>query len=145
MTEARAIFISLARRTLVTVLFVATGALVFYVTLLTTGDSWKPVWEKHGVSGVIWWAYEHASILTITVLVGLAFACAWMPFDRSLAAISLALFYPIYAMVQIVMGTHTGNLLPLEFIGYLFVLAICLLGHAAGRWAFGRIGQRVSS
>ena len=131
--------VKILRPFMVLLFFATIGLLVFYLTALVTGVSWKPAWEKHGVSGVLLWAYERGSMLTIVVLFGLAFACAWMPFNRFLAAVSLALFYPAYAIVEMIMGTYSGNLLPFEFLGYLLFVLICMLGYAAGRWVLKRV------
>jgi hypothetical protein len=120
------------RSVVVPILFAGIGALVFYVSSLVSGD-WNTVWAHKGTIGALFWAYEHASFFTIGTLFILAFACAWMPFSPLLAAFSLGLFYPIAATVEIVAGTHTGNILPLEFLGYLFILGICLFGYALGR------------
>ncbi len=117
----------------VMLLFAAVGVLVFYLTALAVSD-WRPAWEHDGLRGVIRWTYKSASVTTVIVLFVLAFACAWMPFNRLLAAISLVLFYPAYSLAQILLGTYVGNLLPFEYLGYLFFILVCLAGYILGRW-----------
>jgi hypothetical protein len=131
------------RSALVALLSAAVGLLVFYLTALTSGEPWRPAWEREGAAGVALWAYERASIATVIILFLLALACGWrMRSDRLLAATSLALFYPVFAIARIVLGVHTGNLLPFEFAGYAIFIAICLLGYVAGRWLFKRIPRK---
>ncbi len=122
------------RPVLVILAFAAIGLLAFYLTALSSGEPWAPAWEKDGPSGVMLWAYERASVVTLLVLLVAAFACAWLPFHPLLAAISLALFYPAYAVVRLATGSHSGNLVPFEFLGYLLFIVICLIGYVAGRW-----------
>lgn len=118
------------------------GLLVFYLTALISGEAWRPAWEKDGPAGVILWAYERGSIATVIILFLLATACGWrMRSDRLLAATSLALFYPVFAIARIVFGVHTGNLLPFEFAGYAIFIAVCLLGYVAGRWLSKRMAK----
>lgn len=127
------------RPILVILVFAATGLLAFYLTALGSGEPWTPAWDQNGLSGVVLWAYERASIVTIIVLFILALACARLPFNPLLAAVSLGLFYPGYAILRLVIGKHTGNLLPFEFLGYLLFVVICLLGYAVGRWFSKRV------
>lgn len=117
------------------VVFSGVGLLAFYLTALTTGEPWSPAWESEGMKGVLLWAYERGSIATVVVLFLLALACGWlMPINGLLAAISLALFYPLFAIFRLVSNWHTGNLLPFEFLGYLLFILVCVLGYVAGRW-----------
>jgi hypothetical protein len=126
------------RSVVVAVLFAGVGALVFYVSSQVSGD-WNTVRAHKGTIGALFWAYEHASLFTIGTLFILGFACAWMPFSPLLAAFSLGLFCPIVAMMEIFAGTHTGNILPLEFLGYLFIIGVCLSGYALGRSVFRHV------
>jgi hypothetical protein len=122
------------RPLLVFLVFATVGLLAYYLTALISGEPWGPAWEKDGLMGVVLWAYERGSIVTVVVLFVLAFGCAWLPFNPLLAAISLGLFYPINAIVRVVIGSHSGNLLPFEFLGYLLFIVMCLVGYVAGRW-----------
>ena len=138
MTEsaARHKVMKVLRPILVVLFFTAIGLLAFYLTALVSGEPWSPAWEKDGVSGVLLWAYERASIVTVAVLFLLALTCgSVMPFNRLLAAVSLAFFYPTFAILRIILDGELGNLLPFEFLGYLFFIVVCFLGYAAGRWA----------
>jgi hypothetical protein len=128
----------------VVLFFAAVGLLVFYLTALATGEPWQFAWQKRGLRGVILWSYERGSILTLVLMFGLAFACAWMPFNGLLAAISLALFYPLYAIYELVIDTHMGNLLPFEFLGYLVLIVLCVTGYMVGRWLMKRLGPAAS-
>ena len=126
------------RPALVIVLFAMIGLLVFWLTALTV-EPWRPTWEQEGLVGVALWAYERGSGLTVLVLFVLACACGWlMPFNKLLASISLALFYPTFSLIRLITGSHTGNLVPFEFLGYAVFAAICLLGGLIGR----SIGKR---
>lgn len=128
------------RPVLVVLVFAAIGLLAFYLTALTSGEPWTPAWEKDGLSGVVLWAYERGSIVTVAVLFLLALVCGWlMPFNRLLAAVSLALFYPVFAILRMAFGAQTGNLLPFEFLGYFLFIVVCLLGYAIGRWLSKRV------
>jgi hypothetical protein len=128
------------RPILVILVFAAIGLLAFYLTALTSGEPWAPAWEKEGLSGVVLWAYERGSFVTVAVLFLLALVCGWlMPFNRLLAAVSLALFYPVFAILRMAVGTYTANLVPFEFLGYLFFIVISLLGYAVGRWISRRV------
>jgi hypothetical protein len=118
----------------VILVFASVGALVFFVSSLVSGD-WDTVWERKGTAGALFWAYEHAPLAVFVVLFALGLLCAWMPFNRVLAAVSLGLFYPALAIMQLAAGRHSGNFLPLEFFGYLFTIGVCLLGYVAGRAA----------
>ena len=135
-----AVTIKILRPLLVFAAFTAIGLLAFYLTALASGEPWGPAWEKGGISAVVLWAYERGSIVTVIVLFLLALVCGWlMPFDRLLAAVSLALFYPVFAILRMVLGLYTGNLIPFEFLGYLLFIVICLFGYAAGRWLSKRV------
>jgi hypothetical protein len=88
------------------------GLLAFYLTALLSGEPWRPAWQKDGIVGVILWAYERGSVLTIVALSGLALGCGWSLRSGGLvAAVSLALFYPCFAIVRVIFGLHSGNLL----------------------------------
>ena len=113
---------------------------MFYLTALVSGEPASPAWEKDGISGVILWAYERGSLATFVVLFLLSVLCGWlMPFNALLAAVSLALFYPLFAIVSLVLGLHKGNLVPFEFLGYMLDIVICLLGYGVGRFLAKRI------
>jgi hypothetical protein len=114
--------------------FAAVGMLTFLLTAVFSGESILPAWSSHGLSGVILWAYERGSLATVIVVFILSLVCAWIPIShRLLAAISLSLFYPSYAFVRLLLGTHSGNLLPFEFLGYVFFTGVCVLGYSVGR------------
>jgi hypothetical protein len=132
-------FMKILRPILIFLLFAAVGLLAFYLTALASGEPWEPAWVTNGLRGVLLWAYERASIVTIAVLFMLSIACAWLPFNSLLAAVSLSLFYPVYAILRLIFGGHTGNLLPFEFLGYLLFIVICWLGYALGRWLSKRV------
>ena len=127
------------RFVLVIFVFAAVGLLAFYVTALGSGEPWEPAWEKDGLRGVVLWSYERASAVTLLLLLVAAFACSWLPFHPLLAAISLALFHPAYAMLRLATDSHSGNLVPFEFLGYLLFIVVCLVGYGAGRWVRKRM------
>ena len=123
------------RPVFVVILFSAVGLVLFYLTALTSGEPWRPAWENGGLNGVLVWAYERASIITVGALFLAALLCGWlMPFNALVAAVSLALFYPAFSTLKVLLGAHAGNLLLLEFITYLLFIVFCILGYGAGRW-----------
>jgi hypothetical protein len=123
------------RATTVVVASATIGLIAFVVTALVGGEPVLPAWDAHGLGGVILWSYERASLVTVSLLFVLALACAVMPLRYSfLAAVSLGLFYPTYAVIRILAGTYSQNLPPLEFLGYLLFIVVCALGYALGRW-----------
>lgn len=80
------------------------------------------------------WAYERGNFVTVCVLFIAAAVCGVIRIENSLlAAISLSLFYPVFAVIRMLLGIHAGNLLPFEFIGYAFFGIVCLAGFSVGR------------
>lgn len=119
---------------LIAVCFAIIGALTFVITAVATGGNYAPAWQSRGVSGILLWAYERGSITTIVVLFMLALACGLTTLRHSLlAAISLSLFYPAFALIRVSLGLHTGNLMPFELLGYLFFVVLCVVGYFFGR------------
>ena len=132
------------RSMLVILAFATVGVTAIYLTALASGEPWAPAWESGGVNGVVLWAYERVSLVTMFILFLLGLVCAWLSRHGLLAATSLGMFYPIYALLRFMIGAHTGNLLPFEFLGYVVLVCVCLLGYFVGRLIAKRARLRVT-
>lgn len=128
---------------LVFVIMSFVGLLIFLVTGLMSGHSADAVWARDGVVGVILWAYRRASLSTDLVLFGVALGCGWyLGSWSSWCAVSLASFYPTFALIRLLLGLHDDAVAPLQIVSFVFFLIICLAGFWVGKFARARLERR---